>query len=151
LVLPLFNLTHGHLQQCFSQQFDVWRCPYEWPHWVDPRRYRMNRKLSLTDRTQLAEQYRVGMSALELAREYKMHRQTVMRHLEREGVTVRRQLKMTPQLVDRAKKLYAQGQTLVMIGKQLGVEASTLGKALKRAGVTLRPPVADRRRKSRDA
>jgi hypothetical protein len=59
-------------------------------------------------------------------------------------VAIRGQLKMTPHLVDRARQLYADGQSLTAIGKQLGVEASTAGKALKRAGVKLRPPVADR-------
>ena len=111
---------------------------------VDPHKYRMNRKLSPTECAQLAEQYRDGKSTLELARQFKMHRNTVAAHLEREGVAVRGQRKMTPQLIERAKQLYAEGQPLTAIGKHLGVEASTVGKALKRAGVKLRPPVADR-------
>jgi DNA invertase Pin-like site-specific DNA recombinase len=111
---------------------------------VDPGRYRMNRKLTRAQRAKLAEEYRFGLSALELARKYQMHRHTVSAHLEREGVAIRGQLKMTPHLVDRARQLYADGQSLTAIGKQLGVEASTAGKALKRAGVKLRPPVADR-------
>jgi lambda repressor-like predicted transcriptional regulator len=110
----------------------------------------MNRKLSPAERTNLAEEYRFGTSALGLARKYKMHRRTVAAHLEREGVAVREQLKVTPRLIEWAKQLYANGQSLSAIGKQLGVEASTVGKALKRAGVKLRPPVADRWYKSRD-
>jgi DNA invertase Pin-like site-specific DNA recombinase len=117
---------------------------------VDPGRYRMNRKLSPAERAQLAEKFRVGMSVLELARLYKMHRHTVARQLAEEGVAIRPQRKMTPQLVDRAKQLYADGQPLTSIGKHLGVEASTVGKALKRSGVKLRPPVADRWHQSRD-
>jgi hypothetical protein len=46
---------------------------------VDPARYRMNRKLSLAERAKLAEEYRFGLSVLELARRYKMHRRTVAR------------------------------------------------------------------------
>ena len=111
---------------------------------VDPHKYRMNRKLSPAERAKLAEQYRIGTSALDLARQFKMHRHTVAAHLEREGVAVRPQLKMTPRLLEQAKQLYAEGQSLAGIGKQLGVEASTVGKALKRSGETLRPPVADR-------
>lgn len=107
--------------------------------------------LNTTKRAQLAEQYRVGTSALELARQFKMHRHTVAAHLEREGVAVRPQRKMmSPRLIERAKQLYADGHSLVAIGKQLGVEASTVGKALKRSGVQLRPPVADRWHRSRD-
>ena len=80
-----------------------------------------------------------------------MHRHTVAAHLEREGVAVRPQRKMmSPRLIERAKQLYADGHSLVAIGKQLGVEASTVGKALKRSGVQLRPPVADRWHRSRD-
>ena len=110
----------------------------------------MNRKLSPAERAQLTEQYRDGMSALGLARQFKMDRHTVAAHLGREGVVIRPQLKMTSRLVGRAKELYAEGQSLAAIGNQLGIEASTVGKALKRAGVKLRPPVADRWRKSRD-
>lgn len=104
----------------------------------------MNRELSPAERAQLTEQYRVGMSALELVRQFKMHRHTVAAHLEREGVAARPQRKMTQRMLDHAKRLYAEGQSLAAIGKQLGVEASTAGKALKRSGVKLRPPIADR-------
>lgn len=117
---------------------------------VDPQHYRMNRKLRPAERAQLVEHYRLGKSALELAREYKMHRQTVAAHLEREGVAVRPQRKMTPRLIDQATQLYAEGRSLAEVGKQLDVEASTVGKALKRVGVKLRPPVADRWHASRD-
>lgn len=57
---------------------------------------------------------------------------------------------MTPELVAQAAALYAQDHSLEEVGRLLGVEASTIGKALKRAGVTLRPPVADRWHRSRD-
>jgi DNA invertase Pin-like site-specific DNA recombinase len=110
----------------------------------------MNRKLSPAQRAQLAEQYRAGKSAVELARQFKMHRQTVARQLEQCGVEVRRRLKMTPQVLERAKHLYADGQSLAAISKQLGVDASAIGKALKRGGAKLRPPVADRWQGCRD-
>jgi DNA invertase Pin-like site-specific DNA recombinase len=106
---------------------------------VDAGRHRMNRKLTPAKRAQLVELYRSGMSALELAREFGMHRQTVARHLSQEGVAARSQLKMTPRLIDRAKRLYAEGCSTVEVGRQLGVDASMVGKALKRAGVKLRP------------
>jgi hypothetical protein len=64
----------------------------------------MNRKLTPAERAKLAEEYRFGLSVLQLARKYKMHRQTVARHLFQVGVAVRSQLKMTPQLVERAKQ-----------------------------------------------
>lgn len=79
-----------------------------------------------------------------LARKFECHRHTVMRHLQRAGVEIRPQRKMTPELVAQSAALYANGQTLDEIGRLLGLEASTIGKALKRSGATLRPPVADR-------
>ena len=108
------------------------------------------RRAPRTRGRQLVEQYRAGKSVLELARQFKMHRQTVARHLKREGIAVRSQLKMTPRLTEQAERLYADGHTLTAIGVKLGVEASTVGKALKRTGVQLRPSVADRRHASRD-
>ena len=103
---------------------------------VDPDAYRMNRKLSSAERAQLVELYQAGASALELARQFNMHRQTVARQLIKAGVELRGQLKRTPQLTEQAKKLYAEGHSTTEIAKQLGVEASTVGRALKRAGVT---------------
>jgi DNA-binding transcriptional regulator LsrR (DeoR family) len=64
-----------------------------------------------------------------------MDRQTVARQLKREGVALRPQLKRTPQLTEQATKLYADGYTLAEVAMQLGVQASTIGRALKRAGV----------------
>jgi hypothetical protein len=74
-----------------------------------------------------------------------MHRHTVAAHLEREGVAVRPQRKMSPRLIERAEQLYADGHSLVAIGKQLGVEASTVGKARRSNGpaynFVLRSPI----------
>lgn len=79
-----------------------------------------------------------------LAEKFECHRHTVVRALEKAGIATRPQTKMTPDLVAQAAALYARDHTLEKIGKLFGLEASTIGKALKRTGVTLRPPVADR-------
>lgn len=78
----------------------------------------MNRKLGPTERAQLVEQYGAGKSALVLAREFGMHRQTIARLLSQEGVAARSQLKMTPQLVDCAKRLYVEGHSTVEVVPQ---------------------------------
>lgn len=44
---------------------------------------------------------------------------------------------MTPQLVAQAATLYAQNHSLEEVGRLLELEARTVGKALKRAGVNL--------------
>lgn len=104
----------------------------------------MNRKLTLDEQAELAALYEAGTSMVELAKKFECHRNTVLRHLESVGVKVRPQKLMTPELVARATALYANDHSLAEVGQLLGLEASTIGKALKRAGVTLRPPVADR-------
>jgi IS30 family transposase len=110
----------------------------------------MNRKLTPAERAQLVEMYRSGMSALELARQFNMHRQTVARQLKRADTKLRGQLKRTPELIERAKALCAEGHSLTELAKRLGVQASTVARALKSAGVQLRPPVADRWHQSSD-
>ena len=103
------------------------------------RDYRPNRRLSRTERTQLAEQYKIGMSALELARQYGIHRHTVVKHLQRDGIVIRgSQVKMTPDMIERAKQLYADGQSLAVIGERPCVDASTVHNVLKKAGVKMR-------------
>lgn len=57
---------------------------------------------------------------------------------------------MDGEVLEGAKRLYEDGNSLAAVGEQLGFEASTVGKALKRAGVELRQPIADRWRGSRD-
>lgn len=106
---------------------------------------RLNRKLSLVDLKQLCDLYEAGESMRNLVRKCECHRHTVMRHLQRAGVEIRPQRRMTPELVDRAGALYSGGRPLDEIGQLRGLEASTTGQALKRAGARLRPPVVVRR------
>ncbi|GCB48466.1 hypothetical protein SNL152K_5790 [Streptomyces sp. NL15-2K] len=44
--------------------------------------------------------------------------------------------------MEQAKELYGQGLSTNQIGKKFGISGSTVWKALKRAGVRMRPPVA---------
>ena len=45
---------------------------------------------------------------------------------------------LLPHMLERAKQLYAHGHSLAVIGKQVGVDASTVHKALERAGLKMR-------------
>jgi transposase len=47
--------------------------------------------------------------------------------------------------VDRAAQLYAEGQSADRVAERLGVAASTVRRALKGAGVTMRPGGRQRR------
>jgi len=77
---------------------------------VDPRQYGMYHLLTTTACIDLAERYRAGASATELARRYNVHRQTIARQLKKAGVELREQQKRTPELTDEAKVLYAEGR-----------------------------------------
>lgn len=57
---------------------------------------------------------------------------------------MRSRIRMTPRLVARATELYEAGWSTVRNGTELGLGTSTVGKALKRVGVRMRPPVVDR-------
>jgi DNA invertase Pin-like site-specific DNA recombinase len=101
--------------------------------------YRMNRRLSRPEQAQLVEEYQSGKSTFELAHRLGTNRHTVAKHLRRRGIVVRGgQVKMTPDVIEHARRLYADGRSLVASGKQLGVDASTVHKALRRAGVSMR-------------
>ncbi|WP_280317116.1 hypothetical protein [Nocardia wallacei] len=111
----------------------------------DEASYRPNRKLQPEEVAELVDAYRRGVSMVELGRRFEMHRNTVEAHLRRAGVMKRPKVKMTPQLTERATRLYVEEVwTTARIGKELGVDASTVAKALKRAGVRMRPAVAER-------
>nr|CRL76817.1 hypothetical protein CPGR_04101 [Mycolicibacterium malmesburyense] len=105
----------------------------------DERPYRPNIRLTAAQRAQLAEQYRLGFSALDLARQYGINRHTVTKHLKRERVALRGDhTKMKPEKVALAAQLYASGHSLAEIGTHLDVHASTVHKVLKKAGVKMR-------------
>jgi hypothetical protein len=88
----------------------------------------------------MADQYQHGRSLGELARDFRIHRQTVAAHLEHLGIVRRVNLpKLTPTDIQRAATLYRAGDSLFTVGKTLNVNASTVQRALKRAGVALRP------------
>jgi DNA-binding CsgD family transcriptional regulator len=98
----------------------------------------MNRRLSTTERIQLAEQYLNGMSARDLARQYGINRHTVAKLLQRDGVIIRGgQIKMTPDLIGRADRLYTDGQSLAAIGDELNVDPGTVRGAKRSAYWTL--------------
>ena len=57
----------------------------------------------------------------------------------RDGIVIRgSHVKMTPDMIEPAKQLYADGQSLAVIGERLRVDASTVHKVPKKAGVKMR-------------
>jgi hypothetical protein len=68
----------------------------------------------------------------------------VARALREQGVRIR-SLPMMPAEVLQADRLYAQGLSLARIGDQLGYDASTVHRALRVSGVTMRDAHGQRR------
>jgi DNA-directed RNA polymerase specialized sigma24 family protein len=85
----------------------------------------------------LVEAYQAGATVYELAERFKIHRQTVSKHLHREGVKMRRRGLDDQQVVD-ATALYERGWSLARIGRKLEVQTGTVWMALRSRGVTMR-------------
>lgn len=89
-------------------------------------------------RAELAARYAAGATIRELAAWSGAHRQTVVRHLARAGVELRR-LGLTDEQERAAVRLYRDGVTLAEIAVRFGMAASTVRSCLLRQDVTLRP------------
>ncbi len=89
---------------------------------------------------QLVADYLDGQSVRQLAVSWRIHRTTVLDHLERHGVPRRANVrKMTDQQVEEAAQLYGAGNSLIVLGRTYGVDAGTVGRELSQVGVNLRP------------
>jgi DNA-directed RNA polymerase specialized sigma24 family protein len=80
-------------------------------------------------RVELVACYEAGATIRQLAAWSGAHRQTVVRHLVRGGVELRR-LGLTGELARGASDRYVEGLTLVEIAAELGVAASTIRRSL---------------------
>jgi transposase len=87
-----------------------------------------------------------------LAERFGIGRNTVMAHLEREGVPGRRWpgRTLTPEQLEAAGRLYETGVNLIAVGEQFGVDRRYLRKALPAGGFTLRKPGQQKRQAGSD-
>ena len=78
-----------------------------------------------------------------LARHLGVHHHTVRKHLIDRGVEIEQPRQMSADELELATRLYIEGQmTAAKIAPKIGFTASTIVKALNRAGVKMRPQVA---------
>ncbi|MBX3311589.1 MAG: hypothetical protein KF916_01635 [Microbacteriaceae bacterium] len=84
--------------------------------------------------------YNSGASINEVAREFKVHRETAARHLRAGGAQMR-SLGLNDAQVDLAAELYLSGLTLAQVGERVGVAQGTVGRYLRARGIELRPPL----------
>jgi hypothetical protein len=100
------------------------------------RRKQQQRRLSVDEQVQLIERYLSGERPYLLAEAFGIQRSSVSELLARTGV--RRSRSMTRDEINTAKELYAQGWSLVRIGKRIDRDANTIRHALIAVGVRMR-------------
>ncbi|MGD9961479.1 terminase gpP N-terminus-related DNA-binding protein [Nocardioides sp.] len=87
----------------------------------------------------LVASYRVGTSTAELSETFGIHRRTVVVHLHRQGVPLRRD-GLAPKHVKTAMQLYEEGWSLAQIATKFGTTANTVRAVLRTQGVEMRKP-----------
>ncbi len=101
----------------------------------------VQRRLAAEVVTDLVAAYRAGASVSELSVRYRVHRTTVVAHLDRHGIPRRGQEgKLTHEQVTEASRLYGSGWPLIRIGEHFHVDANTVRRVLRKVGVQLRRP-----------
>lgn len=95
--------------------------------------------LTDTQIDRIVELYKGGMSMNQIAKEYRAHRRTIAAHLTRRSVSLRSPHSLPAANVPDAVRLYAQGVTLLDIGRKFGVSQHAARTAIAGAGVTIRP------------
>ena len=95
------------------------------------------KKLSASVVSRLVAAYEGGMAIHEIAKEFRINRVTVSKHLERAGVS-KRPRSMSEVQIDEAVQDYAAGQSLETIGNRLGFDSTTVLRELRLRGVTMR-------------
>jgi predicted DNA-binding protein YlxM (UPF0122 family) len=94
--------------------------------------------LSTAQVDELVDPYKQGMTLIELGERFGIHKRTAAAHLVRMSVPMR-QRGLTDEQVPHASRLYEDGLSLIEVGLRFGVSAGAVSRALKDAGVTIRP------------
>ncbi len=102
----------------------------------DTRRKQVQNWLTSDQQAELISRYLAGDTAHQLAETFRVHRTTVAKLLVDAGI--RRPRSLTPEQVQEAIRLYADGWSCEHIGQHFGRDHSTIWLALKRADVKLR-------------
>ena len=101
-----------------------------------PNPVRMAKQLREREVDELVARYQEIRNMRQVAREFRMSRTTVAKHMADRGVDTSRGMK--PADVTRAVELYAEGLSSVNVGKQLGFDNHTVISALRSEGVVIR-------------
>ena len=85
----------------------------------------------------LVERYRAGASSRQLANELGINKTSVITMLRTQSVTIRNG-RITHEDIEEAKRLYASGRSVAMIGRKLNYSPKTIWNQLTKAGVRMR-------------
>ena len=101
------------------------------------RPFKLDQRLDEVIRAEIVTSYVSGEPSTAIAALYGLNKNSVIKVLREAGVPIRRQ-SLTNEQIDDAAQLYQAGQSLAKIGIKLGVEASTVRRALLSRGVRMR-------------
>jgi uncharacterized protein (DUF433 family) len=106
---------------------------------IDPsHRARQNQtKLAVEQVSELIAMHEQGAPIDELAVTFGIHRTTVMMHLHRAGAE--RRTGLVQRHLKEARGLYESGSSLARVAEHYDVDAETVRRAFKNAGLSLRP------------
>jgi hypothetical protein len=96
------------------------------------------RRLTLEQQSEVVRRYEAGAQMNYLAQHYQIHRRTVSAILKRHGVEPPRRQELSSEQIQHAVLMYAQGNSLAVIGSDLGVDAGTVHARLREQGVRMR-------------
>lgn len=88
---------------------------------------------------ELVDAYESGATTVELSESFAIHRRTVVLHLHRQGVSLRRG-GLVPEHVNEAADLYRSGLSLAKIAARFSTSAHTVRRALISLDVEMRTP-----------
>ena len=102
-----------------------------------PKFHQTQKRLDPDQIARLIAEYEAGSPVNDLAVTYGLNRSTVLHHLKRQGVP-RRRSRLTIADVEKIVGLYAYGESVERIALELRIGATTVRRALVKAGVELR-------------
>jgi DNA invertase Pin-like site-specific DNA recombinase len=102
-----------------------------------PLLHQAQKRLDPEQIARLIADYEAGEPVNDLAEAYGLHRSTVLNHLKRQSVR-RRRSRLTALDVEKIVGLYTSGESVEAIAVELRFRATTVRRALVKAGVGLR-------------
>ena len=131
------NAVHILAKSLVRSHDGSFQVPSPRPQTTPPQPFKLTQRLKSDVVEQIVTRYKAGEPSTAIATTFNISKGSVIRLLRNAGVTIRNQ-PLTSDQITEAAQLYASGQSLAEVGAHLGVDASTVHKALKKADVQLR-------------